>query len=211
MSVCTAGETIKKIYPFISYTQEMRESQGVNMKYLTLTNEIMLYHGTSHEIKEFNIDRAMDVVDKHHAFQGCLFFALNKELSANFGENIYKVLPNGLTALNLGNIEQVKEFADYFLNKIEEIFSNEALCRPWLKTEDFINQCLSIKGFVCDLPNEIINLAEAEGEEIQEEQAERIKAATLNMLPDFIIDTRNIYPEFMLLKNADKLTIAGKC
>lgn len=181
------------------------------MKYLTLTNEIMLYHGTSHEIKEFNIDRAREVVDGDRAFQGCLFFALNKELSAHFGENIYKILPNGLTALNLGNIEQVKEFAGYFLNEIEEIFNKECLCRPFIKTYDFINQCLSTKGFICDLPNEIINLAEAGGEEIQEEQAERIKEAILNILPDFVIDTRNIYTEFMLLKNADKLTIAGKC
>lgn len=181
------------------------------MKYLTLNNNITLYHGTNHNINKFSLDRAAEVVCGHYPFQGCLFFALNKELSERFGENIYKVLPNGLTALNLGNIEQVRDFADFFLNEIENIFNVEYLCRPWIKANDFINRCLTEKGFICDLPDEIINLAEAEYTEITEEQAERIKTKILAILPDFVIDTTNIYPEFMLLKNADKLIIAGKC
>lgn len=189
----------------------MRECQGAFMKYLTLNNNITLYHGTNHNINKFSLDRAAEVVYGHHTFQGCLFFALNKELSEHFGENIYKVLPNGLTALNLGNIEQVKEFTDFFLNEIENIFNDECLCRPWIKADDFLNRCLTEKGFICDLPEEIINLAEAEYTEITEEQAERMKTKILGILPDFVIDTTNIYAEFMLLKNADKLIIAGKC
>lgn len=189
----------------------MLESQGEIMKYQLLENNITLYHGTDASIDSFDIEKARETVGDHHAFQGCLFFALNKELSAHFGKYIYKVLPNGLTALNLGNLKQVKEFADLFLNEIEEIFNNEGLCPCYIETEQFINSCLTIKGYICDLPSEIINIAEADGEEIQEEQASRIQQAILNILPDFVIDTQNIYSEFLLIKNAHKLVIAGKC
>lgn len=181
------------------------------MNYITLNNNIALYHGTNSNIDIFDIEEARRAVAGHHEFQGCLFFALNKELSERFGKNIYKVLPNGLTALNLGNYEQVQEFANYFLNEIEEIFSNETLSRPCIKTDDFIIKCLTIKGYICDLPNEIINLSEADGQEITEEQEIRIKKAILDILPDFVMDTMGVYPEFMLLKNAHKLIIAGKC
>lgn len=177
------------------------------MEYLKLDNNIKLYHGSDCDIEKFSIEQAENKLIGIRPFQGCLFFTLNKEYAKMYGKKIYTVSAKDMTFLNLGNIEQVEKFADYFLNEIEEIFNNECLCRPWIKKDDFIYNCLSVNGYIVGLSDEIIELAEGEGEEIPESSMIKIKEAILNILPDFIIDCSNIYSEFMLIKKEECLKI----